>query len=620
MSPLGLGLHTSPYYNNLSHPNVDERLEEAGVTTLRYGGGGYADVFHWSITRAAGANGIPGGGLSPWWGEAGNFGYVGSGSDFASFVRLLDRTDDSRAVVTVNYGSALKLENSQSVVPDYGGQPQEAAAWVAYANAVPAIYGTPQDVPIGVDQQGNDWKTAGYWARLRASTESEYDQWAAADGLHEPLNRFLAINRDEPVGVKFWEVGNETFGTGYYDGGDGYSVDYDVPYGSADREFNEALSPAQYGQEVATYAQLMRSVDPSIKIGAVLATPPDDYGWSYADHDRDGQKDANEPYWNDEVLANAGGEVDFAVVHWYPWAGENANGDSLLGYVGDKLPRMIYGTTPEMDSGADAGLRDTLVAHGLPEAEIMVTEFNFFGSLQGTREDAAKAMFVADAYASWLEMGVTSIQYLELLTNKDFVSDSSGLERGSAFYGVSMVDRLAKPGDAFVTADSTEENLRAHAALRADGSVAVMLLNLDRTSAAEVAVDVAGAQLADEGVAYTLTDGLTLSEAHVAGLSGPFTATVSPRSIALYVIPAAGSAPGDFNADGSVTLSDYVVWREGLGTVYGAEQYQEWLTHYGGPGATLWSSDAVPEPDAALLMAGAAAAVGFGTRCAATSR
>ena len=101
MSPLGIGIHTSQYYNAMANPNLDDRLEEAGVTTLRAGGGGYADVYHWSVTRAD--SGITGNGFSPWWGEPNNFGYVGSGSDFAGFVRLLDQVQGGQAVVTVNY-------------------------------------------------------------------------------------------------------------------------------------------------------------------------------------------------------------------------------------------------------------------------------------------------------------------------------------------------------------------------------------------------------------------------------------------------------------------------------------------------------------------------------------
>ena len=51
MSDYGLGIHTSPYYNEMGAADMDDRLEEAGVTTMRFGGGGYADVYHWSIAR-----------------------------------------------------------------------------------------------------------------------------------------------------------------------------------------------------------------------------------------------------------------------------------------------------------------------------------------------------------------------------------------------------------------------------------------------------------------------------------------------------------------------------------------------------------------------------------------
>ena len=369
----GLGIHTSPYYNNLSHALSDDRLNEAGVTTLRFGGGGYADVLHWSVARSG--SGITGNGLSPWWGQPGNFGYVGPGSDFGSFVRLLDQVNSGQAVVTVNYGSAMKIVGNQSQVPDFGGQPKEAAAWVAYANADASIYGTENDIVLGVDQQGNDWKTAGYWARLRASTAAQYQTWATTDGVFNSRNSFLAINSPEPVGIKYWEIGNETFGTAYYDNSSmatGYSVDYDLPYGN-DRRGNPALSPAQYGQDVVEYSQLMKSIDPTIKIGAVLSTPPDDWDWDYYPKSG-GPNNANNKHWNPEVLAVAKNDIDFAMVHWYPWAGNEYtdtngnnvhdagesvnNGASLLDMPRQKLGPMINGTaiTPAKAQASAIGL------------------------------------------------------------------------------------------------------------------------------------------------------------------------------------------------------------------------------------------------------------------------
>jgi len=600
MSPMGLGLHTSPYYNAMTHASLDDRLEEAGVTTLRYGGGGYADVFHWSIARAQWENGITGGGLSPWWGEPGNFGYVGPGSDFASFGRLLDQLDNRHAVITVNTGSALKLVGGQSQVPDFAGQPREAAAWVAYANADPSIYGTASDIVIGVDEQGNDWKTAGYWAKLRASTPSQYQTWATADGVYTPLNSFLAANRSAPLAIKYWEIGNETFGTGYYGGGNGYSADYSVPYDGTDRDDHPMLSPAHYGQRVVEFSQLMKSIDPTIKIGAVLATPPDDYSWSYADLNDNGSKQATEPYWNDEVLAQAKNDVDFVMVHWYPWAGENANANSLLSQVRTKLPPMINGTTAGQDTGANAGLRDTLAAHGIPDAEIMVTEFNYFGSLQAGVENAAESQFVADAYATWLDLGVTSVQYLEMLT-KDFLNDS--MNRGSAFYGISMVDKLVEPGEELVAASSTNNSVRAHAAMKADGSLAVMILNTHLTETADVSLAIDGLTLESSGIRYTLTGGTTMSGATIAtDLGNTFQASVAPRSIATYVIPAVATLPGDFNGDGTVDAVDYTRWRDGLGSLYTEDDYEDWKANFGTTVGGSSATSAVPEPSGLLLL------------------
>lgn len=600
VSPLALGMHTSPYYNELANGSLNERIEEAGVTTLRYGGGGYADILHWSVTRAG--NGIQGNGLSPWWGESNNFGYVGSGSDFATFVRLLDRTDNSQAVVTVNYGSAMKIVGGQSRVPDFGGQPQEAAAWVAYANADPAIYGTPNDITLGVDQQGNDWKTAGYWAKLRASTTAEYQSWAFNDGVYDSLNSFLAINRDEPVGIKYWEIGNETFGTGYYDdSGNGYSANYDVPYNGATRENNPNLSPAHYGQELVQYAQLMRSVDPTIKIGAVLATPPDDYSWSYADLNNNNVRNSNEPFWNNEVLANAASEIDFVMVHWYPYVGENANGATLLSEVPAKLGRMINGSTPFQDSGTNAGVRDSLAAYGIPDAEIMVTEFNYFGSLAPSVANAAESIFVADAYATWLKLGVTSVQYLELL-GKDFLNDGNALNRGSAYYGVSLVDRLVEPGEWFIESSATHSDIGVHAALQSDGSVAVMLLNRDLTDNASVTLSLNGADVGSRATVYTVTGGLSMQQS-VFDASGGLTVNVPARSMAVYVFPPNPATLGDFNGDGVVDAADYTVWRDGLGATHATGQYDTWANAYGSASEATSTGTQTPEPNSLGLAA-----------------
>lgn len=65
--------------------------------------------------------------------------------------------------------------------------------------------------------------------------------------------------------------------------------------------------------------------------------------------------------------------------------------------------------------------------------------------------------------------------------------------------------------------------------------------------------------------------------------------------------------PGDFNLDGTVNGSDYVVWRKGVGTIYTPVDYDLWRTNYGrtagsGSGASLGDVASVPEPATAFLV------------------
>jgi hypothetical protein len=69
--------------------------------------------------------------------------------------------------------------------------------------------------------------------------------------------------------------------------------------------------------------------------------------------------------------------------------------------------------------------------------------------------------------------------------------------------------------------------------------------------------------------------------------------------------------PGDFNNDGIMDAADYVVWRNGVGTRYTHDHFNEWRTNFGrtqiaGSGAALFSqeqrSSLVPEPTSGLQL------------------
>ena len=489
MPPFALGMHTSVYDNNLVDAQLPGLLQEAGIAMLRYPGGGYADVYHWSQLKDLR--------LTPW-GTTGKMGYQAANSDFGSFQTTASGAE-AKFMITVDYGS------SQSGTA--GGQPQEAAAWVAYAN------GAPTDTTvIGADATGVDFKTVGYWASLRASAKL-----AVNDGLN-----FLRISRSDPIGVTYWEIGNEVFGNGYYDvTGKGYSQDLHAPYDpSLDfsaRFHADALSPATYGTNVNAFAQAMKAVDPTIKIGAALVTPPIDYSWSTY----------NNVTWNDAVLSNCVSSIDFAIVHWY-------TGDVSNGVVNTASLLSKPTSTVNLIASNLNALFTKYVGHSIDWA---VTEL---GPNNGTVPDPqARGLFAADAYTTLIEYGAFNVDHLELHDSVgSFLSSKS--VRGPAFYGIRMLHLLASPADTLVAASrpTNQPLLVAHASSRADGSVGVMLLNMDPNNAATTSVLIDGKALASQGTRYDYTRTPDLVSSSATELGNQFTVTVNPYTIMTLVIAA----------------------------------------------------------------------------------
>jgi hypothetical protein len=529
-----LGLHTSVYDNINGDSSLPGFLKEAGVGALRYPGGGYADVFHWSVSKPAlSGNGY---GMSPWWGATNNYGYMGSQTDFGNFVSFVSNAN-AQAIITVDYGSALQWSSAHTklIGPATNGQPQEAAAWVAYANSPTNIFGTTNDVTLGVDALTNDWKTAGYWAMMRA---------AAPLGTDDGYN-FLRVRKQLPVGIKYWEIGNETFGTGYYDNStNGYSVNYAVAYNGTGRGGKTALSPAFYGQKVNDFSQAMRAVDPTIKIGAVVSTPPGDYSWDI----RSGQR------WIPQVLAQCATNIDFVIAHWYPYAGNNDLGTNLLSQVGSTIPLMINGATAGQDSGTSSGLRDWINAYRADgtNVQIFITEFNYNGSISNATLGPVNALFATDSYATWLELGVANIDYLEMAT-ANVVGGSSPLTRGPVFYSLKLLHLLASAGDGMLAGFSDSSTLRVHVSVRQDNKVGILLINEDPVQNQTANLVITNIGLAGSGVRYQFgftnfpannqTPSSGISTNNVSGLGNSFSVVVPAYTMQEYIIPIQTNTP-----------------------------------------------------------------------------
>lgn len=269
-------------------------------------------------------------------------------------------------------------------------------------------------------------------------------------------------NITKGYGVKYWEIGNEIYGNGHY--GAAWEAD-DHP----------DKSPAEYARHVVAYADAMKAVDPTIKIGAVLTTPA---GWP------DGLVgEGDDGTWNEVVLSNAGSKIDFVILHWYPGAFDRAG----------QIPDMIH------------LVRQQIAAHvgpGSERIEIAMTEFNTGTSSNGATTQPG-ALAAADAYATLLAHGVFTVDWWNvhngigavsevaghidygdfgLLSSATCTSDGSVCEPPlntpfAPYYALQMMSRFARPGDQFIRATTDHAEVAAHAVRRPGGDLAVLLIN-----------------------------------------------------------------------------------------------------------------------------------------------
>jgi hypothetical protein len=455
VSPDLMGVHTAVYDGRLGTPAVLNLLRGAGVTSLRYPGGSYADLYHWETHTAVTT--------APAMGAGSSVITITPGTDFGSFVPIL-RSINANAFITLNYGS-----NANATGP---GTPQEAAAWVAYANALPS-----NTTVIGVDATGRNWGTAGDWARLRASAPLTPDP--------DRMN-ILRISHPDPIGVKYWELGNELYGNGFYAPGQpcGWEVDFHVPYPAAGgacmgRLGNAALAPAVYGAAVKAFSTAIKAVDPTVQFGAIVVWP---------------LNNASYPNWNNAVFQQActpgaAPSIDFVVNHWYP----GTSVASLLTLPGNDIPAMYRDLR---------GALTTACGTAGQTMSIAITEWGpdtlFAGAAIGAAfaipsQTQAGGIFAAESYANFMEQGALSVHFQQLhpgASGATYLDATDGPSWG--YHGQQIAHYLASGGDTMVQATSTVTTLLSHAALRADGGVNVMLTNTSPTAAANVTVNVTG--------------------------------------------------------------------------------------------------------------------------------
>ncbi len=350
-------------------------------------------------------------------------------------------------------------------------------------------------------------------------------------------------NVTKGYGGKYWEIGNENYGNGYY--------------GSAwEADDHASKSPTTYADNVLQYVSAMKAVDPTIKIGAVLTLPG-----NWPDSVVAGGDSAD---WNRTVLSIAGSAVDFVIVHWYP----NGQGAATALAEPDQLTGELAQLRDEIDQYAGA--------NG-PNIGIALTEMNS-GVDTTTQPDA---LFGADAYMTALEQGVFTVDWWDthngataVSTAPDGATDfddwgilSSGTGScvGSVcepalntpfppYFGISMLSKLGRPGDQMVRAGTDQSLVSAHAVLQANGDLAVQLTNKDPNNAYPISLHYTGfTPSAATPTVYTYGDEASAITSAPQGTSS--SQTLPPYSIETIVLTPSGNGVSALTAPGAPSVS-----------------------------------------------------------------
>jgi hypothetical protein len=376
-------------------------------------------------------------------------------------------------------------------------------------------------------------------AGARAMITVNYGTNAAGTGPGDPAEAAGWVNYANNVkhyGVQYWEVGNEVYGDGTY--GADWEPDLHAP-----------KTPDTYGHNAAAFIQAMKAQDPTIKVGVVLTAPG-----NWPDMDVNGP-----PNWNPAVIADTCAYADIAVVHWYPQDPSFETDAGLL-------------QAPERGTQQNGGTRSWSIAQMVGELraeiaqycprragqwQIMVTETNSVSYNPGKQTvGLVNALFQDDAYVTWLENGVSSVDWWQLhngpvlntnnspsLFGTADYGDYGVLSNGAspeppadtafpAYYGLQMLHRFAAGGDQMIRASSTNDLLTAHAVRRANGSLTVLVINKDPSNSYNVVFSLPGYRSFPAYLVSTYGEGSTGISTRLGLGNGPLrSVNVGPYSL-----------------------------------------------------------------------------------------
>jgi len=253
---------------------------------------------------------------------------------------------------------------------------------------------------------------------------------------------------------KFWEIGNEVFGSWEA----GYEIDQALNKDGQPKRITGEL----YGKHALVFIDSMkqaaRQIGKEIFIGAVCLE----------------ENNSGMPNWNKEVIGQVGAKIDFYIVHSY-----------FTPYQTNSIPDVIL-NSPAKIAGYKSYVQNECSAQGKPVVPVFLTEWNIFA--EGSKQQVS---FVNGMHAS-LVLGELIKNKYEVGVRWDLANGwAEGNDHGLFSYGdePGVAKYAARPafyylwyfqkyfGDIMVEATTTSSNVVAYASQFSSGEAGIVLVN-----------------------------------------------------------------------------------------------------------------------------------------------
>ena len=345
-------------------------------------------------------------------------------------------------------------------------------------------------------------------------------------------------NITKGYGFKYWEVGNENYGSWETDA-------HPRPH-----------DPYTYATVARDYINAMKAVDPTIKVGVVVTTGENSYV-NYTDHPalnlRSGQTHNG---WTPVLLStlrSLGVLPDFVIHHRYEqnpgleddagllqsartWPNDAADLRAQLNdYLGEQASSVELVCTENNSVSSDPGKQTTSLVNGLYYADsfgqVIQTEFSAF-TWWIFRNGRSTGNNNSDLLYGWREYG-------------DYGMVSEQNDPHPTYYVSKLVSNFAAEGDQIVGAASDYSLLSAYAARRGSDELSLMVINKSRESSLNASINLTdivpqpNATVYSYGIpqdeaARTGSGSSDVSTSAFAGAAPTFTFTFAPYSVTVF--------------------------------------------------------------------------------------